>query len=110
MTYGQPTASSSCSRAGWWPSCPAAGPTSRWSPLLKDFKVSNLTDQRAVPVAVDVPTRRTGPKLARFRDLALIPFILLLLLVGFIVSPTFLTVDNMTAVLQQCTELSLLVL
>src|SRR5262249_46963608 len=60
--------------------------------------------------AVDVPTRRTGPKLARFRDLALIPFIVLLLLVGFIVSPNFLTVDNMTGVLQQCTELSLLVL
>lgn len=69
-----------------------------------------MTDQMARPATVDVPTRRTGPKLAHFRDFALIPFILLLLLVGFIVSPNFLTTDNMLAVLQQCTEVSLLVL
>jgi simple sugar transport system permease protein len=72
--------------------------------------VSEMTDQRAVPAVVDVPTRRTGPKLARFRDFALIPVIAVLLLVGFIASPNFLTADNMVAVLQQSTELSLLVL
>jgi simple sugar transport system permease protein len=56
------------------------------------------------------PARVGGLRLARLRDLALIPVILLLLLVGFIVSPNFLTTGNMTDVLQQCTELSLLVL
>jgi simple sugar transport system permease protein len=44
------------------------------------------------------------------REFSLIPVILLLLLVGFIVSPNFLTGDNMLAVLQQSTELGLLVL
>ena len=48
--------------------------------------------------------------LRRLRDLSLVPVILLLLLVGFIVSPNFLTGSNMLAVLQQSTELSLLVL
>lgn len=58
---------------------------------------------------------RTRPAAGRFtlrrlRDFSLIPVILLLLLVGFIVSPNFLTGSNMLAVLQQSTELSLLVL
>ena len=69
-----------------------------------------MTDQMAVPTVVDVPTRRTGPKLARFRDFALVPVIGILLVAGFIASPNFLTADNMIAVLQQSTELSLLVL
>jgi ribose/xylose/arabinose/galactoside ABC-type transport system permease subunit len=69
-----------------------------------------MTDQMARPATVEVPTRRTGPKLARFRDFALIPVILVLLVAGFIASPNFLTADNMLAVLQQSTELSLLVL
>jgi simple sugar transport system permease protein len=60
-------------------------------------------------------TVRTRPRerrlpLRRLRDFSLIPVIVLLLLVGFIVSPNFLTKDNMLAVLQQSTELSLLVL
>jgi len=66
--------------------------------------------ERDNPAAVEVPTRRTGPKLARFRDFALIPVIGLLLVAGFIASPFFLTLDNMVAVLQQSTELSLVVL
>lgn len=53
---------------------------------------------------------RRGPVPARLRDFALVPAILLLLVVGFIVHPTFLTVDNLVQVLQQQTELSLLVL
>jgi simple sugar transport system permease protein len=62
------------------------------------------------PVGAPAPMRRTGPKLARFRDFALLPVIALLLLAGFIASPNFLTASNMLAVLQQSTELSLLVL
>ncbi|MFM9443035.1 ABC transporter permease [Streptomyces acidiscabies] len=48
--------------------------------------------------------------LGRFRDLSLVPVILVLMLIGFIVSPAFLTSDNLIGVLQQSTELSLLVL
>lgn len=47
----------------------------------------------------------------RLRDLALLPAIVVLLIVGVIVSPsTFLTPENLINVLQQQTELSLLVL
>ncbi|GAA4447192.1 ABC transporter permease [Phytohabitans houttuyneae] len=49
-------------------------------------------------------------QLARFRDLALVPAILLLVIVGAIIDPVFLTKANITNVLQQQTELSLLVL
>jgi len=49
-------------------------------------------------------------RLARFRDLALVPAILVLVLVGALIDPVFLTRDNLVNVLQQQTELSLLVL
>jgi simple sugar transport system permease protein/ribose transport system permease protein len=49
-------------------------------------------------------------RLARFRDLALVPAIILLLIVGAVVDPVFLSQANITNVLQQQTELSLLVL
>jgi simple sugar transport system permease protein/ribose transport system permease protein len=51
-----------------------------------------------------------GVQLARFRDLALVPAILLLAVVGALVDPVFLSFDNIVDVLQQQTELSLLVL
>jgi simple sugar transport system permease protein len=64
------------------------------------------------PVASGTARGRTGAAalLSRYRDFSLIPVILLLLLLGFVASPNFLTADNMLAVLQQSTELSLLVL
>ncbi|MFC3505613.1 ABC transporter permease [Micromonospora krabiensis] len=48
--------------------------------------------------------------LARLRDLALVPAILLLVVVGAIIDPVFLSAANITNVLQQQTELALLVL
>ena len=56
------------------------------------------------------PTRRRRVDLGRFRELSLVPAILVLGLIGFIVSPAFLTADNLIGVAQQSTELSLLVL
>ncbi|MDT8913682.1 ABC transporter permease [Amycolatopsis sp. PS_44_ISF1] len=44
------------------------------------------------------------------RDLSLIPVLLVLGVIGFVVSPAFLTADNLLGVGQQATELSLLVL
>lgn len=64
----------------------------------------------AVPVAGRRGAGGARTWLGRYRDFSLIPVILLLLLLGFIASPNFLTADNMLAVLQQSTELSLLVL
>jgi simple sugar transport system permease protein/ribose transport system permease protein len=54
--------------------------------------------------------RGRPPALARLRDLTLIPVVLVLLLIGFFVDPVFLTTQNLTNVLQQQTELSLVVL
>ncbi|GIF53710.1 simple sugar transport system permease protein/ribose transport system permease protein [Asanoa ferruginea] len=54
--------------------------------------------------------RLTGPRLARMRDLALVPAIIVLVLVGALIDPVFLSSANITNVLQQQTELSLLVL
>lgn len=51
---------------------------------------------------------RTFP--GRRRDLSLLPVIAVLGVIGFIVSPAFLTADNLIGVVQQSTELGLLVL
>ncbi|RCG32328.1 ABC transporter permease [Sphaerisporangium album] len=56
------------------------------------------------------PARAGVPRLARFRDLALVPAIVVLIVVGALIDPAFLSGDNLTNVLQQQTELSLLVL
>jgi simple sugar transport system permease protein len=53
---------------------------------------------------------RPGFDLKRYRDLSLVPVLLVLGLIGFAVSPAFLTSDNLLGVAQQSTELSLLVL
>ena len=62
----------------------------------------------------EIATRRTGlprvPRLGRMRDLALVPAILVLILVGALIDPVFLSTANIVNVLQQQTELSLLVL
>ncbi|GGM71773.1 ABC transporter permease [Dactylosporangium sucinum] len=54
--------------------------------------------------------RRAVPRLARMRDLTLVPAIIVLLIVGALIDPVFLSRDNLVNVLQQQTELSLLVL
>ncbi|GAA2616167.1 ABC transporter permease [Dactylosporangium fulvum] len=62
---------------------------------------------------VQAPTpvrRRAVPRLARMRDLTLVPAIIVLLIVGALIDPVFLTRANLVNVLQQQTELSLLVL
>ncbi|SIQ77067.1 ABC transporter permease [Micromonospora avicenniae] len=57
-------------------------------------------------------TRPGGGRLplARLRDFALVPAILLLVVVGALIDPVFLSAANITNVLQQQTELALLVL
>ncbi|MDQ7909560.1 ABC transporter permease [Phytohabitans sp. ZYX-F-186] len=68
-----------------------------------------MTNSRTVAVAPPAAAPRRV-RLARFRDLALVPAILLLVVVGAVIDPVFLTKANITNVLQQQTELSLLVL
>ncbi|MEV7019718.1 ABC transporter permease [Streptomyces sp. NPDC093991] len=63
----------------------------------------------APAAAAPAPTGRRL-EFARFRDLSLVPVLLVLCVIGFVVSPAFLTSDNLLGVGQQATELSLLVL
>jgi len=71
-----------------------------------------MSTTTTAPPAAEAPARRrlTGPRLARMRDLALVPAIIVLVLVGALIDPVFLSSANITNVLQQQTELSLLVL
>ncbi|MDH6706735.1 simple sugar transport system permease protein [Kitasatospora sp. MAA19] len=64
------------------------------------------------PRAATAGTAPAGRRfdLARYRDLSLVPVLLVLGVIGFAVSPAFLTSDNLLGVGQQATELSLLVL
>lgn len=70
------------------------------------------TTQLTAEAAVSGKARPAAPRFrfARYRDLSLIPVIFVLGVIGFIVSPVFLTSDNLINVLQQSSELSLLVL
>ena len=70
-------------------------------------RTQSIADAPAPAGTVSGPSRL---RLARFRDLALVPAIMLLVLVGAIIDPVFLSSDNIINVIQQQTELSLLVL
>ncbi|GAA3728553.1 ABC transporter permease [Streptomyces tremellae] len=71
-----------------------------------------MTETMRPPVADR--TERLGPRgrlrLVRWSDFSLVPVIVVLMVIGFIVSPAFLTANNLTGVLQSASELSLLVL
>lgn len=71
-------------------------------------ETTELTAEPAAPEKARVPAPRF--RLARYRDLSLIPVIFVLGVIGFIVSPVFLTSDNLIGVFQAASELSLLVL
>lgn len=70
------------------------------------------TTELSAELAAPEKARATPPRfrLARYRDLSLIPVIFVLGVIGFIVSPVFLTSDNLIGVFQAASELSLLVL
>ncbi|MFD5452100.1 ABC transporter permease [Streptomyces sp. NPDC003470] len=68
------------------------------------------TEVRTEPAAAVPAPAGARIDFARFRDLSLVPVLLVLCVIGFVVSPAFLTSDNLLGVGQQATELSLLVL
>ncbi len=71
---------------------------------------SDLDSVDAVEVPAPTARLRGGLAIARLRDLALIPAIVLIAVVGQIVSPVFLHADNLLNVLQTMSEIALLVL
>jgi simple sugar transport system permease protein len=64
---------------------------------------------QAQPPPVARPLGRVAA-VARLRDLALVPAILLILIVGYLVNPVFLHRENLVNVLQQQSAISLVVL
>jgi simple sugar transport system permease protein len=76
--------------------------------------MSRSTDLSAQPaaVAVEPAALSSGSRFdfKRYRELSLVPVLLVIGVIGFIASPAFLTSTNLLGVAQQSTELSLLVL
>ncbi|WP_214106221.1 ABC transporter permease [Acrocarpospora catenulata] len=62
------------------------------------------------PASKGPERQRTGLRLARLRDFALVPAIIVIAIVGQIVHPIFLQADNVINILQTMSEISLLVL
>lgn len=69
-----------------------------------------MTETQTAAAAPAAPARTASPRLARLRDLALVPAIIVICVVGYFVNPVFLHWDNLVNVLQQQSEISLLVL
>ncbi|WP_433087582.1 ABC transporter permease [Dactylosporangium sp. CA-052675] len=62
------------------------------------------------PPAPPAAAPRRAPAIARLRDLALVPAIVVVAVVGFVVNPVFLSSDNVINVLQSMSEVSIVVL
>src|SRR4051794_40806181 len=68
-----------------------------------------MTSSTAVRTAPAETDRRRLP-LARLRDLALVPAIIAIAIVGYVVNPVFLSSQNLVNILQTMAEVGLLVL
>ncbi|MDG6108772.1 ABC transporter permease [Dactylosporangium aurantiacum] len=69
-----------------------------------------LSKNAAAPSTAPPPDRRRALAIARLRDLALVPAIIAVAVVGYLVNPVFLQSDNIINVLQSMSEISVLVL
>ncbi|WP_083958806.1 ABC transporter permease [Herbidospora mongoliensis] len=78
----------------------------RPAPTLPKTAAASANGSGPAPAAAARPAFR----LSRFRDLTLVPVIVVLLIVGSIIDPVFLTMGNLTNVLQQQSALALVVL
>src|SRR5690349_16330625 len=76
---------------------------------MPDLMTASSNDRTGVASA---PSRRAagGVALARLRDFALVPAIVIIAIVGQIISPVFLAPDNLINILQTMSEIALLVL
>jgi simple sugar transport system permease protein len=73
--------------------------------------MSGVDRAEAAPARAPLTRLRGGaPALGRLRDVALIPAIVLIAVIGRIVSPVFLHTDNLVNVLQTMSEIAILVL
>lgn len=72
--------------------------------------MSDTLSKTAAPTSAPPPDARRSLALARLRDLALVPAIVAVAIVGYLVNPVFLQSDNIINVLQSMSEISVLVL
>ncbi|MGI5240221.1 ABC transporter permease [Dactylosporangium sp. CA-139066] len=72
--------------------------------------MSDTLSTNAAPAAAAPSPQRRGLAIARLRDLALVPAIIAVAIVGFVVNPVFLQPDNIVNVLQSMSEISIVVL
>lgn len=72
--------------------------------------MSDTLSKAAAPTSAPPPDVRRNLALARLRDLALVPAIVAVAIVGYLVNPVFLQSDNIINVLQSMSEISVLVL
>lgn len=79
-------------------------------PTPTDAEAPNGQQVDAAPERQSRRAARSSLRLVRGRDLALIPAIVLIMIIGAFVSPVFLTHQNLINVLQQQSEISLVVL
>lgn len=91
------------------------GVTATWSPRWREWRSTvSETTSTGTHAAPHVPAgpspRRAGPAIARLRDLALVPAIVVIAIVGQAVNHVFLQPDNLINVLQTMSEIALLVL
>jgi simple sugar transport system permease protein len=68
-----------------------------------------MSETLSIP-ATGARVRRARPALARLRDVALVPAIVVVAVVGFLINPVFLQADNIINVLQSMSEIAILVL
>src|SRR6185503_4819803 len=89
----------------WWP------PWKEWTSMVETRTATAVPANS--PDEDGAPTRAgSGRRIAfaRLRDLALIPAIIVIAIVGQVVSPVFLRADNLVNVLQTMSEIAVLVL
>src|SRR5690242_19879748 len=85
--------------------------TTPWWPRWKEWTLASETttaDTASDGSSTTVARRRIVA--ARLRDLALIPAIVLIAIIGQLVNPVFLRTDNLVNVLQTMSEIAVLVL
>jgi simple sugar transport system permease protein len=79
--------------------------------MSKPLTAANAPSQGVADASVPGPRRIAGKvALARLRDVALVPAIVIIAIVGQIINPVFLAPDNLINILQTMSEIGLLVL
>src|ERR1700727_1034113 len=92
------------------PGMPRGGATTRSSRRSRGFEVSESSVPAPAAQRSMIAQRTSSIALARLRDLALLPALAVLIVIGSIISPVFLTSGNINTILTSSAALALVVL